>query len=203
MYSSNIGVISTVQYVVIYLHGFLSSPQSQKATQTLEYVRANYPDLTIEIPQLDNYPNDAVATIEQLVAAHKGKKLRFIGSSLGGFLSTFMVEKHSGKAVLINPAVRPFDLLVEFLGAHINSHTQQPFFLENKHIDELRQLDTPTLKPASDYWVLLQTADETLDYRQAETKYQDHKLSIEQGGDHSFQDFQRFLPDIFRFLLQD
>ena len=192
-----------MQYVVIYLHGFLSSPQSLKAAQSLEYVRAHHPDLTIEIPQLANYPNDALAIIEKLVAEHKGKKLRFIGSSLGGFLSTFMVEKYSGKAVLINPAVRPFELLVDFLGEHINPNTQQPFLLEKKHIDELRQLDTPTLSSTSDYWVLLQTADETLDYRQAETKYQDYKLSIEQGGDHSFQDFQRFLPDIFSFLLQD
>ena len=192
-----------MQYVVIYLHGFLSSPQSQKAVQFLEYVRAHHPDLTIEIPQLANYPNDALAIIEQLVSKHKGKKLRFIGSSLGGFLSTFMVEKYSGKAVLINPAVRPFELLVDFLGEHINPNTQQSFLLEKKHIDELRQLDTPTLNPASDYWVLLQTADETLDYREAETKYQDYKLSIQQGGDHSFQDFQRFLPDIFSFLLQD
>jgi predicted esterase YcpF (UPF0227 family) len=192
-----------LQYVVIYLHGFLSSPQSLKATQTLEVVRANYPDLTIEIPQLANYPNEAIAIIEQSVAKHKGKKLRFIGSSMGGFLSTFMVEKHSGKAVLINPAVQPFELLVDFLGEHIHPYTQQSFLLENKHIDELRSLDTPTLKSKSDYWVLLQTADETLDYRQAESKYQDYKLSIEQGGDHSFQGFQRFLPDIFRFLLQD
>jgi predicted esterase YcpF (UPF0227 family) len=144
-----------------------------------------------------------VNVIEQLIVKHAGKKLRFIGSSLGGFLSTYMLEKYSGKAVLINPAVRPFDLLVDFLGEHVNPYTQQSFLLENKHIDQLRQLDTPTLKPASDYWVLLQTADETLDYRQAETKYQDYKLTIEQGGDHSFQDFQRFLPDIFRFLLQD
>jgi predicted esterase YcpF (UPF0227 family) len=192
-----------LQYVVIYLHGFLSSPQSQKAAQTLEYVKANYPDLNIEIPQLANYPNDALAIIEQLIAEHKGKKLRFIGSSLGGFLSTFMVEKYSGKAVLINPAVRPFELLVDFLGEHINPNTQQLFSLENKHIDELRQLDTPRLNPASEYWVLLQTADETLDYRQAETKYHDYKVTIKQGGDHSFQDFQQFLPDIFRFLLQD
>jgi hypothetical protein len=57
-----------VQYVVIYLHGFLSSPQSQKAVQFLKYVRAHHPDLTIEIPQLANYPNDALAIIEQLVA---------------------------------------------------------------------------------------------------------------------------------------
>lgn len=192
-----------MQYLVIYLHGFLSSPQSQKATQTLEFASANYPNLTIEIPQLANYPNEAVAIIEQIIAKHKGKKLRFIGSSLGGFLSTFMLEKYSGKAVLINPAVRPFELLGDFLGEHIHPYTGQAFLLENKHIEELRQLDTATLHPTSSYWVLLQTADETLDYRQAQTKYQAHKLSIEQGGDHSFQDFQRFLPNIFRFLLQD
>jgi predicted esterase YcpF (UPF0227 family) len=192
-----------LQYVVIYLHGFLSSPESQKATQTLAFVRANYPDLTIEIPQLANYPNDAAAIIEQCINEHKGKKLRFIGSSLGGYLSTFMVEKYSGKAVLINPAVRPFELLVNYLGENINPYTQDVFFLENKHVDELYRLNTLTLKPTSDYWVLLQTADETLDYRQAKSKYQDYKVNIEQGGDHSFQDFQRFLPDIFRFLLQD
>ena len=192
-----------MQYVVIYLHGFLSSPKSQKATQTLEFVRANYPDLTIEIPQLGDYPNDAVATIEQLAKKYKGRKLRFIGSSLGGYLSTFMVEKYSGKAVLINPAVRPFELLVDYLGKNINPYTQKVFFLENKHVDELYQLNMPTLQPISDYWVLLQTADGTLDYRQAESKYQDYKVNIEQGGDHSFQGFQRFLPDIFRFLLQD
>ena len=190
-------------YVVIYLHGFLSSPESQKATQALEFVKANYPELTLEIPQLANYPSDAAAIIEQIIAKHGGKKLRFIGSSLGGFLATFMLEKHSGKAVLINPAVRPFDLLVDFLGEHINPYTQQNFLLEHQHIAQLRQLDTATLQPKSDYWVLLQTADETLDYRQAQSKYQDYKLSIEPGGDHSFQNFQRFLPDIFRFLLQD
>ena len=192
-----------MDYVVFYLHGFLSSPQSLKATQTLEFVKVNYPGLTIEIPQLANYPNAAVAIIEQTIGKHKGKKLRFIGSSLGGFLATFIMEKYSGKAVLINPAVRPFELLVDFLGEHINPNTQQRFLLENKHIEELRQLDTLNFDPKSDYWVLLQTADETLDYRLAETKYQDYKLSIEQGGNHSFQDFQRFLPDIFRFLLQD
>jgi predicted esterase YcpF (UPF0227 family) len=192
-----------LQYVVIYLHGFLSSPQSLKAQQTLEFVKTHYPNLTIEIPKLANYPQQAAGIIEQVINKHPGKRLRFIGSSLGGFLSTCMLEKHPGRGVLINPAVRPFELLVDFLGEHINPYTQETFLLEPKHIDELRQLDTPRLHNQTKYWVLLQTADETLDYRQAEAKYQGHKLTIEQGGDHSFQNYQQFLPDIFRFLLQD
>jgi predicted esterase YcpF (UPF0227 family) len=192
-----------LQYVVIYLHGFLSSPQSLKASQTLEYVKVNYPNLTIEIPQLANYPQDAVYIIEQLLKKHKGKKLRFIGSSMGGYFSTYILEKYQGKGVLINPAVKPFELLGDFLGEQVNPYTEQPFLLEKKHIAELKHLDTPTIKSQSQYWVLLQTADETLDYRQAEQKYKACELTIEPGGDHSFQNFQRFLPDIFRFLLQD
>ncbi|MGS2719226.1 YqiA/YcfP family alpha/beta fold hydrolase [Paraglaciecola aestuariivivens] len=190
-------------YLVIYLHGFLSSPQSVKAQQTLNFVQRHYPDLSLEIPYLGNFPEQAINTIEQLIEKHKGKKLRFIGSSLGGYLSTYMVNKYAGKAVLINPAVKPYELLLDFMGEHKNPYTHESFIIEAKHITELKQYDTPNLSSNSEFWVLLQTADETLDYRQAENKYQAHKLTIEQGGDHSFQNFQRFLPEIFRFLLQD
>lgn len=192
-----------MDYVVVYLHGFLSSPQSVKASQTVEFVKAHYPLLTLEVPKLAHYPQQASEVIERVIAQYPNKKLRFIGSSLGGYLSTYMREKYSGKAVLINPAVKPYELLVDYLGEHVNPHTDEPFLLEQKHIVELLALDSAVISQPSDYWVLLQTADETLDYRQAEQKYQGSKMTIEQGGDHGFQDFQRFLPDIFRFLLQD
>ncbi len=192
-----------MQYVVIYLHGFLSSAQSLKANQTLDFVNEHYPQLTIEIPQLANYPQLAVTMIEQCVARHQDKKIVFIGSSLGAYFSTYMAEKYQTKAVLINPAVRPFELLADYLGEHTNPYTGQDFLLEKKHITELFKFNTPHLQFMDNYWVLLQTADETLDYRQAEAKYQGSKLTIEPGGDHSFQNFERFLPDIFRFLLQD
>lgn len=192
-----------LDYIVIYLHGFLSSPQSIKAAQTVEFVKTHYPQLTLEVPKLAHYPQQAAEVIEGVIAQYPNKKLRFIGSSLGGYLSTYMREKYSGKAVLINPAVKPYELLVDYLGEHVNPHTDESFVLEQKHISELVALDTQDITQVANYWVLLQTADETLDYRQAEHKYQGAKMTIEQGGDHSFQDFQRFLPDIFRFLLQD
>lgn len=192
-----------MDYLVIYLHGFLSSPESLKATQTIEFVKKHYPGLHMEVPQLANYPEQAVNIIEDIIKQYPDKKLRFIGSSLGGYLSTYMREKYSGKAVLVNPAVKPYELLLSYLGNHVNPNTGEPFLLEQIHIAELQVLDTQKISDPLNYWVLLQTADETLDYRQAELKYQGCKMTIEQGGDHSFQNFQRFLPDIFRFLLQD
>lgn len=186
---------------VIYLHGFLSSPQSVKAQATKEYVARHFPDLDFEIPELSNYPMEAATDIEALVSKHQDKEIRFIGSSMGGFLSTHFVEKVGGKAVLINPAVRPFELLVDYLGPHVNPYTNQEFTLSEQHIHDLIGLNTPQLAKPEAYSVYLQTGDETLDYRQAEDKYRGARVQIEQGGDHSFQGFDKHLPEIFRFLL--
>lgn len=192
-----------MQHVIIYCHGFLSSPQSVKAQQTLQYIQAHYPKLTVEIPELPHYPADAAKMLESLVEKHQGKHLRFIGSSMGGYLSTYLVEKYTGKAVLINPAVKPFELLRNYLGEHQNPYTDKNFTLTEEHIDQLLALNTASLLAPENYWVLLQTGDETLDYRQAEQKYQRSKLTIEEGGDHSFVDYQQHLASILAFLLRD
>ncbi|WP_339898469.1 YqiA/YcfP family alpha/beta fold hydrolase [Paraglaciecola polaris] len=189
--------------VIIYLHGFLSSPQSVKAQQTKAFVDEYYPDLIFYIPQLDNHPKPAAKMLDELVAQHPNAKLGFIGSSMGGYFSSYLLERYGGKAVLINPAVQPYNLLTDYLGEHVNPYTEQKFSLRESHTHDLKTFDTPTLAQPQNYWVLLQTEDETLDYRLAEQKYLGAKVTIEQGGDHSFQGYERFLTDIFQFLLQD
>ena len=189
--------------VIIYLHGFLSSPQSVKAQQTLKFVKEHHPELEFVLPQLPCHPLPTVAMLDDLISQYQGWELRFIGSSLGGYLATYLLEKYSGKAVLINPAVEPYKLLDNYLGLHVNPQTGEEFVLETIHTRQLAELDTPKLAEPKNYWVLLQTADETLDYRLAERKYSEAKLTIEQGGDHSFQNYPRFLAEIFRFLLQE
>jgi predicted esterase YcpF (UPF0227 family) len=192
-----------VQNVIIYLHGFLSSPQSVKAQQTKAFAAEHYPLVDFVLPQLPPYPLPTVELLDELVARYQGCKLCFIGSSLGGYLSTYLLEKYQGRAVLINPAVQPYKLLADYLGSHINPYTDEGFTLEAIHTEQLAAIDNPVLAEPQSYWVLLQTGDETLDYRLAEQKYQGARLTIEQGGDHSFQDYPRFLADIFRFLLQE
>ncbi|GAC16915.1 YqiA/YcfP family alpha/beta fold hydrolase [Aliiglaciecola lipolytica] len=190
-----------MEYVLIYIHGFMSSPQSVKAQQTLKYIEEHHAGLIVELPEVPNYPLEAAQMLEEIVSRHSGKKLRFIGSSMGGYMSTYLVEKFGGKAVLINPAVRPFELLQGYLGDHVNPYTNKAFTLQDLHIQQLLDLNTQELQDPSAYWALLQTGDETLDYRQAEQKYLTSRLSIEQGGDHSFQNYQNHLPKIFEFLL--
>ena len=63
------------------------------------------------------------------------------------------------------------------------------------HNDSLEEIfiETPDTKR---YLVLLQTADETLDYRYAEKYFSGAKTIIDQGGSHSFEDLESKIPEM-------
>ena len=48
---------------------------------------------------------------------------------------------------------------------------------------------------------MAQTGDETLDYKLAVEKYATCKQLVEDGGDHSFQGFERWIGQAIGFLL--
>ncbi len=125
-----------------------------------------------------------------------------VGSSLGGFYATYLSQKYQIPAVLINPAVAPYRLLQNYLGWNRNYHTQQRFLLQSHHIDELKALEPKQINQPGLLRVLLQTADETLDYTWAEAYYQGCDLHIEQGGSHAFENFSLHCSDILGFLLE-
>ena len=198
---------------LIYLHGFLSSRQSEKAQQTLAYVKQHYPSLNIHIPELSGNIVKAKKTIDSLMKTLDPSKVSFIGSSMGGFLSTYCLEtycvntnkesrkgKQISKAVLINPAVTPVELLKDYMGKHINPYTGEIFYIHNNHLHNLKSMYQDQIADPSRYLVLLQTGDETLDYKLAEKKYEGSNLVIEHGGNHSFVNYPACLPMVFEFL---
>ncbi|USD64899.1 esterase YqiA [Vibrio sp. SCSIO 43136] len=187
--------------LLLYIHGFNSSPKSMKANLMRDYIAQHRPDIRIEIPQMACFPEQAAQQLLDLVKQYQADyRIGLVGSSLGGYLSTWLNHQFGFKAVLVNPAVKPYELLVDYLGEQTNPYTGQEYMLESKHIDQLKALDTPKLNRVEDFWLLQQTEDEVLDYRQAVTKYQGAKQSVEQGGDHSFVGFERYLGQIIDFL---
>lgn len=191
---------------VLYLHGFLSSPKSVKAQATKMYFEQHYPDVCLHIPALSNYPATVGAQLLTLLDENPlllKDGLRVIGSSMGGYLATYLIERFHGKAVLINPAVRPYELLRDFIGQHENPYTGDVFEIVESDMSAIKKLDVGQIKDASSYRVMLQTNDETLDYRLAEQKYANSQLIIEQGGDHSFVGYENHLPAIAKFLLNE
>ncbi len=179
---------------LIYLHGFLSSPQSFKAKEVGDWLLHHRPDMPYHCPMLPPYPDQAFAQITQLIES-LDDPVYLIGSSLGGFWATVMAERYQLPALLVNPAVDVAGLIPRFENQKLkNYHTEDTYWLTAEHSQQLLSYCPTKINP-SHYWVLLQTGDETLDYRLASTYYQGARITIEEGGDHSFQGFRRFLPE--------
>ncbi len=187
--------------LLLYIHGFNSSPKSLKAQLMSEYCQHHRPDINLVVPQISCYPDAASQQLVDLVETHINDfQIGLVGSSLGGYLSTWLNSRYGLKAVLVNPAVRPYELLADYLGEQTNPYTDEKYLLEAKHIHQLKQLDVADLAQPTDFWLLQQEGDEVLDYRQAVEKYQNSRKTVEPGGDHSFVDFERYPEQIIQFL---
>ncbi|MGC9403125.1 esterase YqiA [Vibrio genomosp. F10] len=192
---------SSKRPLLLYIHGFNSSPQSHKAKVMKEYCAANRPDITLVTPQLPCFPEEAAHCLLALIEEYQADyDIGLVGSSLGGYLSTWLNEKFGFKAVLINPAVKPYELLVDYLGEQTNPYTHVQYVLDPIHIQQLKTLDVTSIANPKDFWLLQQTGDEVLDYRQAVERFAFSKQTVEQGGDHSFVDFERYPAQIIEFL---
>jgi len=185
---------------LLYLHGFNSSPQSHKAQLVTQYMADNDCLEQLICPQIPAVPGDARLFLEQLVEETlENHSLSFVGSSLGGYYATYLAEKYSGRATLINPSVKPYETLKAYLGENKFYFQDDVWEFNETHIKQLEEMKVDKITDEQRYFVLLQTGDETLDYREAELKYKNSQCIIEQGGDHSFVELERFIPEIMRF----
>lgn len=187
--------------LLLYIHGFNSSPLSHKANVMKVYCEQYRPDIKVLVPQLPCFPELAANLLLDIVEQHKEDyRIGLVGSSLGGYMSMWLNNQFGFRAVVVNPAVKPYELLADYLGEQVNPYTNETYMLEEQHIDELIALDTPTIRDPSDFWLLQQEEDEVLDYRQAVSKFVGAKQTVESGGDHSFVDFERYPEKIIKFL---
>lgn len=189
--------------VLLYLHGFHSSPLSLKSQQTKSYIASHHSEIMLISPQLPCLPKDMWQLICDIFDKHKGDEIAVMGSSLGGFLSTKIVEEYGVNAVVINPAVGAFHLLEQYAGEHVHPYLNERYSIDQNYLEQLTQLLSGDVEHPNKIWALLQQGDEVLDYQQAIKKYQHCKITCEEGGDHSFIGFDRHLSDIMHFLFPD
>lgn len=197
---SNVNATPTI----VYLHGFRSSPASAKARQLVDAVAALPAHVRplLHVPMLAGGPaHDVAATlawIEANVPRPQGQ-LTLAGSSLGGYYATHLAERTGARAVLINPAIRPYDDLRPYIGPQVNLYTGETFVVTEAHFDELRALAVDRVTRPERYWLMVQTGDEQLDYREAVAFYAGAFQLVEGGGDHGFQRFEAQIAPLLRF----
>jgi predicted esterase YcpF (UPF0227 family) len=189
---------------IVYLHGFNSGPASVKAQQLGRGIAALDPQSRPPyfVPLLHHRPAVAMRELTAWVDSainHSGDtRLTFVGSSLGGFYATYLAERHSLRAVLLNPAVTPHEGLRTFLGVQRNLYTHAQYELTEDHLRQWEKLYVPSIRPER-YLLIVETGDEVLDYRAAIEKYRGARTVVIEGGDHTLKSFPEQLPLILEF----
>ena len=184
---------------ILYIHGFNSSPLSMKTQLTQAFILKQGLDVEMHCPQLFSSPNAAINQLESIISANSCVNWCFIGSSLGGYFATYLAEKYQKKAVLINPAIKPYERLIDYLGEQKNPYTEEVYHVTNQHMTDLIALFQEKITKNL-YMTMVQTGDEVLDYQQAVDKFHNCQLIVQQGGDHSFINYEEMLPKIMKFL---
>lgn len=186
---------------LLYLHGFRSSPQSNKARIMADYVSAKHPKVRWWCPQLPPSPRDAASLIVEGIASWPRQSMAVMGSSLGGYYASWVAQLARCKSVLINPAVNPARDLEKYIGEQASWHDpEEKFFFRPEYIDELRLLDTRSMTPAAPEMVLIAQGDEVLDWTEMSARYPHALQLVQEGGDHALSNFEEYLGRVEEFL---
>lgn len=184
---------------IVYLHGFRSAPKSTKARALGEYLKLHAPEIEYRVPALDARPAQAMSQVLWHCLGKAPGHLTIVGSSLGGFYATVAAEKLGCRAVLLNPAVKPCDVLGTQLGPQDNPCTGERFDLTRAHLDELRALAVAAITRPARYWLIAETGDELLDWREMAAFFAGCRQTIVEGGSHVLESFADRLEAIAAF----
>jgi predicted esterase YcpF (UPF0227 family) len=189
--------------MILYLHGFRSSPKSMKARVTGERMAALGLADQFIAPQLPASPKEAMELSLSLLAGLSDQALRdelcVVGSSLGGYYATWLAERLGCRAVLLNPAVVPLKDLDKHVGVTTQFHSDEPFEFKREYIDELRALAVNPITRPERYFLIAATGDEVLDYRDMVTHYAGARQHIIEGSDHGIAEFPDYLDEVLAF----
>ncbi|BDB25450.1 hypothetical protein Tamer19_14810 [Cupriavidus sp. TA19] len=188
--------------MLLYLHGFRSSPQSFKARLVQERMRQWGVGRYYACPELNVSPALAIAQAEAAIrAAQAGgdQEVAIVGSSLGGFYARWLGERHGCKTVLLNPAIHPWTDLEQYLGEQPLWHGGGAITVERRHLQELLDLRVENISRPERYCLLAATGDEVLDYREMVAACPGANIRVIEGSDHGISEFADYVDEVLAF----
>lgn len=185
--------------MILYLHGFRSSPASFKARMMRAHCEASGKIDQFICPQLPASPAAAMQMIESIASQYDAHALTVVGSSLGGYYATALAEKIACRAVLLNPAVKPAQDLQAHVGALTTWHSNEAFEFKTEYIAELEAIAVTHITQAERYFLIAATGDEVLDWRSMTDHYQGARQLVIDGSDHGLSDFEQYIDEVLTF----
>ena len=185
--------------MILYLHGFRSSPLSMKSRLLAAQMQALGRSEEWRCPQLPASPKLAIELALSLVKDVTPDQLTIIGSSLGGYYATWLAEQLGCRAVLLNPAIVPLLDLEQHVGVTTAFHSDEPFEFRRDYIDELRAFAVPAISRPERYFLLAATGDGVLDYRDMVAHYAGARQTIIDGSDHGISEFADYVAPVLQF----
>ncbi len=189
--------------LLVYLHGFRSSPRSSKAFMTGEAIKAlSTVEHSIEwyCPQLLASPKESMDMVTQYIDQSDADRIVVIGSSLGGFYTNYLAEKYGCQAVALNPAVRAARELAPHVGMMTAYDSEEPFDFRPEYIDELKTLQVEGISNPARYFLIAAKGDELLDWKEMVQFYKGAKQLVLEGSDHGIADYADHLPEVLEFI---
>jgi uncharacterized protein len=188
--------------MILYLHGFRSSPRSFKARVMHQAMTAAGRAEELICPQLPASPQAAMALVLTLVQRYPAAELSVVGSSLGGYYATWLAERLGCRAVLLNPAVNPLKDLEQHIGVTTAWHSDEPFEFKPAYIDELAELRVEHITRPERYFLIAASGDEVLDYRDMVAHYAGARQHVIDGSDHAMPEFAQYVDEVIAFCDQ-
>jgi len=176
---------------ILYLHGFASCGEGNKSSELKKY----FGEKNVLSPDLYPSPLDTIAMIEGILKSENIDLI--IGSSLGGFYATYLAHENEMKAVLLNPSTEPWNTLAPYVGWQQRFCDEEVFEFKAVYLEQLRTMEA--IPGNGKYLVLLQSEDEVLDYTKAQSLYNKHKVIVEYGGNHRFENIHDYMSMIENF----
>ena len=185
--------------MILYLHGFRSSPNSRKAMQLLAMMRARGLEGDYLCPQLPASPRAAAQVALAAAQLEPTDRLALIGSSLGGYYATWLAERLGCRAVLLNPAIRPYQDLKAHLGRQPVFYSDASIDMKPEYLDELLALEAPRITQPERYFLVAATGDQLIDWRTMFDRYAACRKRVIEGSDHELSDFALYADEVLAF----
>lgn len=185
--------------MILYIHGFNSSPASHKARLLRERLAPLGRESEFACPALPHLPRQAMPLLQGAVTQAGAENITLVGSSLGGFYATWLSEHTGCRAVLVNPALAPHEGLRSYLGPQQNLYTGEQYTLTEDHLAQWAALYVAQPLRMDRYLLIHTTGDELLDWRLAVDRYRGCRQIIVDGSDHGFSEFGDYLDCVLEF----